>query len=60
MRFRPKPKLRLGLVAGAVGGLAASFLMGPVNALAEKAAPPTQKNAEDPTGKTAAAARSSA
>jgi uncharacterized membrane protein YagU involved in acid resistance len=55
MRFRRKSKPWRGLVAGAVAGLAASFLMGPVHALAQKVSPPKKKQREDPTEETAQA-----
>ena len=55
MRFRPRLKPWRGLIADAAGGLAASFLMGPVHALAQKAGRPKKKREEDPTEKVAAA-----
>jgi len=55
MRLRRKSKPWRGLLAGAVGGLAASFLMGPVHALAQKASPSKKKQEVDPTEKIAAA-----
>jgi putative membrane protein len=55
MRFRRKPKPWRGLLAGAAGGLAASFLMGPVHTLAQKATRQKREDQPDPTEKTAAA-----
>jgi uncharacterized membrane protein YagU involved in acid resistance len=55
MRLKRKSKPWRGLLAGAVAGLAASFLMGPMHALAQKASPPRKKQKEDSTEKTAQA-----
>jgi putative membrane protein len=55
MRLKRRSKPWRGLIAGALGGLAASFLMGPVHALAQKAGPPKKKQEVDPTEKVAAA-----
>ena len=55
MRLKRRSKPWRGLLAGAVGGLAASFLMGSVHALAQKASPPKKKQEVDPTEKVAAA-----
>jgi putative membrane protein len=55
MRLKRRSKPWRGFIAGAVGGFAASFLMGPVHALAQKAGPPKKKREEDPTEKVAAA-----
>src|SRR5579864_2915278 len=55
MRFKRPSKPWRGLLAGAVGGLAASFLMGPVHALAQKASPAKKNQVADPTEKVAAA-----
>jgi uncharacterized membrane protein YagU involved in acid resistance len=53
MRLKRRSKPWRGLLAGAVGGLAASFLMGSVHALVQKASPPRKKQVEDPTEKVA-------
>ena len=53
MRIRGKSKPWRGLLAGAAAGLAASFLMGPVHSLAQKAAPRKKEDQPDPTEKTA-------
>ena len=55
MRLRRRSKPWRGLLAGAAAGLAASFLMGPVHALAQKADRSKKKQAADPTEKTAEA-----
>jgi putative membrane protein len=55
MRFKRRSKPWRGLLAGAIGGLAAAYLMGLFHALTEKAAPRKKQDEEDSTVKTAAA-----
>ena len=55
MRFKRRSKPWRGLLAGAIGGLAASFLMGSVYALSQKTDPRKRQDRPDPTEKTAAA-----
>lgn len=56
MRFRRQAKPWRGLLAGALGGLAASFLMGPLHALAQKAGSSEKKNGEEDSTMKAASA----
>ena len=55
MRIKRRSKPWRGLLAGAAAGLAASFLMGPVHALAQKASRQKEQDQLDPTEKVAAA-----
>src|SRR5260370_41870533 len=55
MRFKQRSKPWRGLLAGAAAGLAASFLMGTLHALVQKASPPKKQDEEDSTEKAAAA-----
>ena len=55
MRIDPKPNPRRGLLAGAVGGLAACFAMSQFHSLFEKEESSAEDKPEDSTVKTASA-----
>jgi hypothetical protein len=55
MKTDPQPDLRRGLLAGAVGGLVACFVMSQFHAFFQNVEPSADSNREDSTVKTASA-----